>query len=152
MSNHAERQLAVIRTYDDLRCAIRAYCQHQNVTRQYLEHRAGLADGHSGKLLGPKAVRGFGRKSLTWILEALGLELVLQQRRDAAVSEMVPVHAAEDARADAPAPQDWRRNRGSAWGRRMAARRHLLMTAEQRRASARRAAQARWQRQSSNIP
>jgi hypothetical protein len=133
--------IAIIRNYDDLRRALRAHCEQVNITRQELDARTGLADGHSGKLLGPRAVKGFGRVSLTWLLEALDLELVLRRRNDTATEAFT--EASLDAQ---PAPQDWRRNRGPRWGKRMNARRALSLTRDERSAIARKAAHARWQR------
>lgn len=156
----APQPIAVCRRYDDLRRAIVAFCADNGITRQELDARAALADGHSAKLLAPRtvrrAIRRFGNVSFGRVLEALGLEIVLQVRPDAAEAvarEKLSNRASDNASEQKTAPQDWRRNRGSAWGRRMAARRALSQTAEQRRASARKAAQARWgRRQSTTAP
>ena len=51
------RPIAVVRSYDDLRRALRTWCDHIGMTRADLDEQAGLADGHSGKLLAPRAVR-----------------------------------------------------------------------------------------------
>ncbi len=140
----APRQIAVCHTYEQLRDAIAAFCSHHRVTRQALDRRAGLADGHSSKLLSPKAAMKFGPVSLRWILAALDLEIVLQVRPDAAMNTEQQNHAGVNAGERKPARQDWRRNRGTRWGQRMRARQLLQMTAEQRSASARRAAAVRW--------
>jgi hypothetical protein len=66
--------------------------------------------------------------------------LVLQVAIDPA-AQALP--SARQARAQR---QHWRQKRGTGWGRRMAARRALKLTAEQRRGIARKAAQARWSR------
>jgi len=138
--------IAVCRSYAELQRAIREHCQRQGITRQRLDQRTGLADGHSAKLLGPAATKSLGRVSLGLILDALDLALVVQIRPDTPACTNPPTGAHENASDEKPARQDWRRNRGTAWGKRMAARRALRMTAEQRTASARHAAQARWQR------
>jgi len=153
----ALRPLAVCHSYDDLRRAIVAFCADQGVTRQQLDLDAGLGDGHASKLLSPRtaqrALKRFGGSSFGRVLDALDLEIVLQLRADAEVYGEQPNNACDDASAtpDAaaqidrqPHPVDWRRKRGPGWGRRMAARRALLLTPEQRSASARTAARARW--------
>jgi hypothetical protein len=138
------RRLAICRSYADLPHAIRRYCERKGITRQRLDQRTGLADGHSAKLLAPSAVRVLGRISLGLVLDALELELVLQMRAKAAATGGEQTYADENASEGKPARQDWRRNRGTAWGKRMAARRALQMTPAQRSANARKAAQARW--------
>ena len=75
-----ERTIATCQTFEQLRDAIAAYCHQQQITRQALDRRAGLAEGHSAKLLSPTSVRRFGATSLRWILAALDLEIVLQVR------------------------------------------------------------------------
>jgi hypothetical protein len=141
------RQLAVSQTLDGIRDAIAAYCKQQRITREMLDGRAGLAVGHSGKLLGQGSTRRFGATSLRWMLTALDLELVLRKRSEETVSEQ----AIGQACARQQAPQDWRRNRRTR-AKRAAAFRALSLTPEQRSAIARKAAQARWQQRSSNVP
>jgi hypothetical protein len=141
------RQLAVSQTLDGIRDAIAAYCEEQRITREMLDGRAGLAVGHSGKLLGQGSARKFGATSLRWILTALDLELVLRKRSNATI----PEQADGQACARQQAPQDWRRNRRTR-AKRAAAFRALSLTPEQRSAIARKAAQARWQRRSSHMP
>jgi hypothetical protein len=142
------RPIAVVRSYDDLRIALRAWCASIGMTRVELDEQAGLADGHSGKLLSPRAVKTFGRVSLGRILAATGLVLVLAMDVDAQ-----PIGDAHDGACDAKGDDrahHWRSVKGRAWARRMAARRALKLSAEQRSAIARKAAETRWQRQRSN--
>ena len=136
--------MAIVRSYRDLHHALRAWSTAQHVTRQQLDTDAGLANGHAGKLLAPVPVKHLSHVTLGRVLAALGLALVLVRESD--LLALPAPNAAEDASADARITNHWRNNKGQAWGRRMAARRALKMTAEQRRASARKAAQARWQR------
>jgi hypothetical protein len=138
------QQIAVCRNYDQLRAALAAFCTRYGITRTMLDVDAGIADGHSGKLLGPAAAKVFGRVSLGRVLDALELEIVVQIRADAVLHAEQQKHADGHACENKPASRDWRRSRGRAWGKRMAARRALLLTSAQRRAIARRAAQARW--------
>jgi hypothetical protein len=121
------RVVATCRTYHDLRRAIADHCARNGITREALDVAAGLADGHSAKLLAPRnarrfgqAIKRFGSVSLGRVLDALELEIVLRVRDDAQAADLQQDHAPDDARDVAPARQDWRRNRGSAWGRRMA--------------------------------
>ena len=137
-------QIATCQTLEQLRDALAAYCDQQQITRRALDRRAGLAEGQSAKLLCPTSVRRFGSTSLRWMLAALDLEIVLQVRSE---TDLSATDACVDASERKPSRQDWRRNRGPRWGKRMAARRALALTPEQRSASARKAAQARWQRQ-----
>lgn len=146
--NAAPRPLATVRSIEEFCDAIAAYCAAHGITRHELDQRAGLADGHSSGLLSRKATKKFGPTSFRWILAALDLELTLQRRPDAPPIADAQNHAHVDAGARTTARQDWRRNRGPAWGRRMSALRMFSTTAEQRREIARRAAQARWQRRS----
>jgi hypothetical protein len=142
-----QRAIAVVRSYDDLRIALRAWCSEIGMTRVELDEQAGLADGHSGKLLSPRAVKTFGRVSLGRILAATGLVLVLAMDVDAQ-----PIGDACDDACDetgANHAQHWRSVKGRAWARRMAARRALKLSAEQRSAIARKAAETRWQRKRS---
>lgn len=141
------RPIAVVRSYDDLRRALQMWCTHIGMTRVELDEQAGLADGHSGKLLAPRAVKKFGNVSLGRVLAATGLVLVLATDVDAQ-----PTGDACDDACDtggATQPHHWRSAKGRAWARRMAARRALKLTAGERSAIARKAAQARWQRQRS---
>jgi hypothetical protein len=144
-ANPSPRPIAICHNYNQLRAAIAAFCAGQRITRAQLDAGAGLADGHSSKLLGGGAVRSFSRVTLGRVLDALELEIVLQVRAEAVLRAELQKHADENACDGKPARQDWRRNRGRAWGKRMAARRALLLTRGQRSAIARKAAAARWQ-------
>ncbi len=141
--------IAVLRSYDDLRRALAEWCASIGMTREQLDVDAGLANGHAGKLLSPRAVKKLGNVTLGRVLAATGLVLVLAKDVDAQ-----PVDACDDA-CDVKAPrrgQHWRSVKGRGWARRMAARRALKLTAEQRSAIARKAAETRWQRQPSKTP
>jgi hypothetical protein len=87
-----------------------------------LDARAGLADGHAGKLLGPAQVKRLGMISLGLVLQALGVKLIMVEDTD---EQLEPIDAS---------------------ARMLAARRISKQTPEQRSSAARKAAQARWQR------
>jgi hypothetical protein len=129
--------IATVRTYDDLRRAVADWCRQIGMTREELDTEAGLTDGHSGKLLSARAVSKFGNVTLGRVLAACGLVIVVAIDPDAPPR---PAHATNNGSVT----QHWRKTRGTAWGRRMAALRALKQTPAQRSASARKAALARW--------
>jgi len=67
----------MIGSYDDLITAFRERVDGFNISRHELDFLAGLAIGHSGKLLGHRQVKRFGSVTLGPILGALGLKLIL---------------------------------------------------------------------------
>ena len=143
--------LAVARSFDDIREAVRARCQGLGMTRAELDHEAGLTDGHSSKLLSRRAAKQFGRVTLGRVMAATDLVLIVAVDGKS-VAQIEQIIAAQQiasmSQADNKAPH-WRSGKGSTWGRRMAARRALKLTAGERTAIARKAAQARWRRQRS---
>jgi hypothetical protein len=125
------------RNYHDLRRIVDEWCAKIRMTRAELDAKAGLTDGHSAKLLSRRQIKRMGPDTLGPVLTAAGLVFAIVIDPD--------TQACPQA-ADGPAPrQHWRHNKGSSWGRRMAALRRLKLTAERRREIARKAAQARWQ-------
>jgi hypothetical protein len=143
--------VGVCTTFDEIRDAIVLYCEDKSIPRLELDARTGLASGYSAKVLGRKGPRKLAAKSLQFMLAALDLELVIRER--CAVSPISD--AGDDARGRKSRKahfKDWRRSKGSSWGRRMAARLHLKMTPAQRSASARNAARARWARRGALTP
>lgn len=89
------------------------------------------------------------KKRLGWVtlgrvMAAVGL--VLQVSIDPAAQ------ASPSARPAGEPRSHWRHQRGPAWGKRMAARRALKLTAEQRSDIARNAALARWSRPNKEAP
>jgi hypothetical protein len=133
--------IATVRTYDDLRRAVADWCRQIGMTREELDDEAGLTSGHSGKLLSARAVSKFGNVTLGRVLAACGLVIVVAIDPDAPPR---PAHASGNANGSVT--QHWRKTRGTAWGRRMAALRALKQTSAQRSASARKAAETRWRK------
>jgi len=123
MSTDDRQPRPLIRNYDDLQAAVRARSTELGMTRADLDARAGLADGHAGKLLGRRQVKRFGNITLGLVLGALGSALVL----------------VEDNEATAAAPIN-------ASARILAKRRAVTQTPDQRSAAARKAAAARWRK------
>jgi hypothetical protein len=69
--------LAVFSDYDGLWNAVRARVDAMGITRLELDHLSGNQEGYSGKVLGPKQVKKFGKHSLGSTLGALGSYLAL---------------------------------------------------------------------------
>jgi hypothetical protein len=117
------RSLRTIRSYDDLQAALRERSADLRMRRLDLDARAGLADGHSGKLLGPGQKKRFGIVTLGLVLQALRVRLIMVDDSD---EPLEPIDAS---------------------ARMLAARRVSKQSPEQRSAAARKAAQTRWHRQ-----
>jgi hypothetical protein len=137
----APQPIAVARSYDDLRRAVADWCRQIGMTREELDDEAGLTSGHASKLLSEHAIKRFGIVTLGRVMAATGLVLIVATDPDAP-----PRPPQASGTPNGSVTKHWRKTRGAAWGRRMAALRALKMTPHQRTASARKAAQARWQR------
>ena len=136
--------IGTARSYDDVRRIVAEHCASLGLSRAELDAEAGIADGNAAKALARRARKRMGWVTLGRILAATGLVLQVAIDPDA--------QAAPQARSARTSRQHWRRQRGSAWGKRMAARRALALSAEQRSAIARRAAKARWSRANKEAP
>jgi hypothetical protein len=134
------RPIAIVRSYTELQRTVVAWCEQIGMTRAELDFEAGLTDGHAGKLLAARARKKLGLVTLGRVMAGAGLVLIV-----AVDPEFTPENRSH-VRSHVQR-QHWRRNRGPAWGRRMAALRTLKQSAAERSASARKAALARWQRQ-----
>ena len=77
----AGRRLATVSDYDELIAAIRQRVDELQISHAVLEELAGLAGGHFGKIVGASRVKTFGPLSLFLILEALAVNLVLEEIR-----------------------------------------------------------------------
>jgi hypothetical protein len=139
--------IAAVRSYDDLRRVVADWCESIHMTRAELDVEAGLADGHAGKLLARRARKKLSIVSLGRIMAAAGLVLIVARDNEAPQRKS---HAS--TYASTTRQNHWRRNRGTAWGRRMAALRALKLAPEQRSEIARKAAGARWSRETSKAP
>jgi hypothetical protein len=67
----------VCRSYVELTDAIALRLVELNVQQLELDHRCGLATGHSGKLLAPEPIKLYGKLSLGLHLQVLGLVLIV---------------------------------------------------------------------------
>jgi hypothetical protein len=133
--------IAAVRSYEDLRRVVADWCETIHMTRAELDVEAGLADGHAGKLLSSRARKRLSIVSLGRIMAAAGLVLIVARDHEAPQRKPNASTYASTTRQN-----HWRRNRGTAWGRRMAALRALKLAPEQRSEIARHAANARHQR------
>jgi hypothetical protein len=137
------RPVAIARTYRDLQNALRTRSDELNMTRAALDQRAGLADGHASKLLAPRARKRLGKVSFELVLAALGLAVVVVEDSEAVEHLERQIEVVPACESACEKPPHWRSTKGSAWGRRMAARRALKLTAAERTAIARKANRAR---------
>jgi len=158
----APRQIAVVRTHDELHAALRARADQLGWTRTALDDLSGLANTHVSKLLAPVPIKRLGRSSLGPLLGAMGLVIIiaedaelLERMRRLAVAKGHGQRNEEMARngalrANAKPAKSRRGNPmlqdpalASEFGRIMRARQLAGMTPAQRRRSARWAARSR---------
>jgi hypothetical protein len=139
----APRPLAIVRSYADLHAALRARSDQLAMSRLELDHRAGLADGHAGKLLAPVPIKKLGSLTYDLVLAALGLVLIVAEDSESLARLAERTEASRKMRATTKTRRH-RFPKGPEFARIMAARRALKQTPRQRSASARRAAKARW--------
>lgn len=71
------RQIAVCADYDQLQFALRQWADELGLSRETIDERAGLTDGHAAKLLRLNPVRRLGPETLGAMLRALGVVLIL---------------------------------------------------------------------------
>jgi hypothetical protein len=137
----APQPIATVRSYEDLRRVVAEHCEQIGMTRAELDVEAGIADGHAAKLLARRARKKLGFVTLGRVMAAVGLVLLVAIDLDS--------QSSPQACPPRPPRQHWRDQRGSAWGKRMAARRALALSDERRSEIGRIAARARWQRKKS---
>jgi hypothetical protein len=136
--------LAECRNYDELICAFRARVHALEGVCEDIDDVAGLPTGYATKLLARIPARNFGRLSLGLMLTVLGLKLAVMTDGEVLLRR-------KNARHVMPAEGKPRKLLPSTmWtsegGRRARALQLLLLSPAQRRASARKAARARWSR------
>ena len=149
------------REYDELVAALRTRIAELQTTHASVDDISGLQSGYTGKLLGPAAVRGFGRTSLGPILGALGLKILvaedetgaritsrLKRRERTAVYAKPPSIAArvldETGKTRRSALSELKTELMRTLGRRGGVVSAANMTANQRRERAATTARARW--------
>lgn len=140
----AEPPRATFTTYDALVATMRARRIELGLSQLVVDELAGLPSGYVGKveasLTNPSAknARSIGRESLPLMLGALGLELAAIPAESTQKKSRANVKRYDDDAAGRG--QRFRSERAAKGG----AARAASMTDQQRRASARKAAQARW--------
>jgi hypothetical protein len=72
-----------VRSYDDLHAILREVAVKRKLTRNGLDVIAGLASGHSSKLLAPVPIKRMGPSTLEPMLGALGVKLIVVSDPDA---------------------------------------------------------------------
>lgn len=77
------RQIAVVRSYTELIAVLRTWAEERDISREAMGDAAGLASGHTGKLLASMPKRFFGHVSLGPILSVLGLAIVVVEDKAA---------------------------------------------------------------------
>jgi hypothetical protein len=144
----APRVIAVVRSYTELIDALKARTAELGVTMEVVDHVAGLPLRYCSKILAPVPVKNVGPVSLGPLLGALGVQLIVavDEEQFARVKNRLTVRKSSGAfRRPHPHPNSRVELRGNtAWGKIMAARRMLLLSPQERRRSAKRAARVRW--------
>jgi hypothetical protein len=142
----------VVRDYKELVAALRARADELQITRETLDHVAGLQSGYAAKLLAPVPIRRIGR-ALGPILSAMGLALVVVEDVEVLKridSQLTKRNRSRDTNANMPTLKKSKKGTFwtgcSEWGRMMAARRVLMASPTELTNRARNAARSRWAR------
>src|SRR5262245_6014051 len=128
MTEH--RQLAIVRSYDELIIALRAHCTELGSAGETYDDVAGLPLRYTSKLLAPVPIKTLGRISLGPLLGVLGLALVVVEDAEALARIRDRLTPRQNSHAFFPTRQR-RKHRpftgDSEWGRLMRARRTVLI-------------------------
>jgi hypothetical protein len=153
------RQIAVVRSYDELLAALRARAHELDVSRETLDAITGLQNGYSGKLLSAVPVKTLGRISMGPMLTAMGVALVViedletLQRMEKRLKKRACAVVIENAGTGMPAQKHSRRRRYLPFkgnpdlARAMRAKQIASTSERERKRQARVAAKARWRKQ-----
>jgi len=68
--------LAVVRSYEDLHAALRAYVDQRGIRYEAIDAAANLADGHTAKLLADPPFKRLGATTFGIFLQAVGVVLL----------------------------------------------------------------------------
>jgi hypothetical protein len=143
------RQIAIVRSYDELIDALRARALELGATREAIDDVSGLQKGYSAKVLAPAAPKGLGRISMGPILNALGVMLVMTEDADAIARYTKRLGTGNlsymlNGAKNAPVIFKFSLRHMKKIASRSAAGRMKKIPAWKRRAIARKAARARW--------
>lgn len=150
------RQLGECSDYDGLHRILRDRADELNVSRTTLDEAAGLALGHSSKLLAPRPLKKLGVVSLGLMLQAMGLKLVVVEDVEALEqisAKLIPREVTANVLS-----LSWGRAKhllvSKQWvkkmGRKGGKQRAKNLSPRQRSAIARKAAKARWHKKASS--
>jgi len=76
--------IAVIRNYEELVDALRTRKNGLQLSNATVDRLAGLTDGHTDKILGPTATKGFSRMTVDLLLQVFAVKLVMVEDVEAA--------------------------------------------------------------------
>lgn len=141
--------VAECRTYGELIAALKARSHELKATHEIIDEATGLPGGYTSKLFAPVPIKHVGHVSLGPLLTVLGVKIIVAVDEQAVarigLGSIRRKYARERMRA--------KRRRvksaflgNSEWGKLMQARWFLALRPEQRSASARKAAVARWRK------
>lgn len=74
---NADQPIARIACYNDLVAALRIRKEQLGLSDAMLDEVAGLASGHTGKILGPSRDRGIGSATLETLMMALAFDFIM---------------------------------------------------------------------------
>lgn len=144
--------LAVVATYGDLHDCLRRRAIDLNLTRECINDLTLLADGYVSKVLAPSMVRRMGSVSMVPILTALRLRLLIVEDPDTMLPRIADQTKREARNVHQQAPVTGapvaKFVNAAAMARRGARALNASLTAAERKASASKAARARWNRKS----
>jgi hypothetical protein len=143
------RQIAVVRTYDDFKNALRARADELQLSRDTID-AFGLPKGHAGHLLAPVPIKHIGPQSFGVLLTALGLKVLVVEDAEAFAiyaADAPKVRNASVGMLPKKKRQNKHKHAGDAqWSQIMNARRALIVSDQKRHQIASRAARARWRK------
>jgi hypothetical protein len=142
--------LAVVQSYHDLHAVLRRRKDELDLSCQVIDRAGGLTGGHGSKLLAPQPLKRANWDTLAFLLPALGLRLAVLEDPDAlAQLKKFPTRQVKTPSRSVPWCRKGKQMLVSMRFVRRIARqggeaRAQKLTPEQRSASARKAAKARW--------
>jgi hypothetical protein len=133
-----------VRSYDDLIEAIRNRILELNTTGESVDYVAGLPLRYSAKLLAPNRMRTIGARSFAPLLGALGLALIVVEDTEQLARVRHRLKPRKKKAIDMRPNASNSKKSPNSWGLWMNCMRFFALSDEQRSASARHAAHARW--------
>jgi hypothetical protein len=147
LMSEQDRIIAHIREYGDFTAAIRKWITELDTNYACVNDLAGLQDGYLAKLIAKTPVRNFGPTSLSTVLGALCLKLILvvdTEKLEAMRPRYVPRKKHAHANDDMPTKRTHYLRKNSAFMSLLRQRGVLLISPQRRKQIARHAALIRW--------